>query len=120
MDDQLATLYKRAKRAGTLRVMQPRIEDLVSRRASTATWRALFKFLELPEKAGELTSVAQEAIADLELRQKVLNKNAPGWVHASIIANTTLHSRLRKLRRELEYAGKASWPAGGIGAVAMR
>ena len=63
-------------------------------------------------------------MADLSLRAKVTSRDAPGWVHAAIVANTTLHSKLRRLRRELEYA-KAPWPSGGGGgsaggAVAMR
>ena len=115
MDVALPTLYKRAKRHGPLRVLQPRLEELVSRRQGAAAWRQLFKFLGLPEsKNGELMEIANDAVAELGLRGKVGNRDAPGWVHARLLANATLHAKLRRLRRDLEYAGVAG------GAASMR
>ena len=105
METSLPTLYKRAKRHGALRVMQPRLEDLVSRRSGPAAWRQLFKFLGLTEsKSGDLMQIATDAMAELGLRGKVFNRDAPSWVQPAIVANSTLHTRLRRLRRDLEYS----------------
>lgn len=77
----------------------------VRRKSSSASWRQLFKFLELPEKAAELTTIASRAINDLRLRERVYNRNAPTWVRTAIERNSTLTSTLRRLRSELEYPG---------------
>ena len=39
LSGKLLTLYRRAKRAGNMRALQPRIEDLISRRNGPAAWR---------------------------------------------------------------------------------
>ena len=82
----------------------------------------VFKFLQLPEKNGDLTAVATEAIAELGLRAKVLNRNLPAWVPPSVAANSTLHASLRRLRGHLDYAGKAGWfsVGGSSGTASMR
>ena len=102
---EIPPMFKRAKR-DRVRVLQPRLEDLVSRKPSVGppAWRQLFKFLELPERSGDLTAIATRAIQDLEMRGKVLNRQTPSWVHAAIAANETLYEQLRSLRHELEYA----------------
>ena len=78
----------------------------------------LFKFLELPQVQGDLTAVGTRAVAELNLRGRVRNSAAPGWVHGEITRNASLHGWLRGLRREMEYAkvgGKGSGSGGGGG-----
>ena len=58
----LPYLYKRAKR-DRARVLQPRLEELVSRKPNvkSAAWRQLFKFLELQQVGGRASRRARRA-----------------------------------------------------------
>ena len=85
-----------------------------SRRSGPPAWRHLFKFLDLPERAGDLTAIATRAIAELELRSKVLNKATQGRATALIATNETLYEDLRRLRRELEYTGAGKPGVGSL------
>ena len=113
--EEAIPMFKRAKR-DRLRVLQPRLEDLVSRKPSVGppAWRHLFKFLELQERAGDLTAIATRAIAELELRSKVLNKATQGRATALIATNETLYEDLRRLRREVEYTGAGKPGVGSL------
>jgi hypothetical protein len=102
--ERLPVLYKRAKR-DKARMLQLRLEELVSRKpTAAAAWQQLASFLGLPEaRAAELSSIGSRAVTELGLRARVLNRGSPAWVQQDIVRNTTLHAKLRKLRRELEY-----------------
>ena len=117
--ETLPALYKRAKGAKyKARALQLRLEDLVSRKAAigAASWRQLFKFLELQQVSGDLTAIGQRAVSELELRSRVRNLQAPAWVwerERGLPSNATLHSSLRRMRRELEYGVKEKKKGGG-------
>ena len=98
-------LFRRAKRLYPTRVTQPRLEDLVSRKSGGAAWARLFKFLELPEKAGDLSSVGAHAVAQLNLRSHVLNRAASPSARAALEGNATLRAYVDRLRSQLDYAG---------------
>ena len=98
--------------------MQLRLEDLVSRKAAigAASWRQLFKFLELQQVSGDSTAIGQRAVSEFELRSRVRNLQAPAWVwerERGLPSNATLHSSLRRMRRELEYGVKEKKKGGG-------
>eukprot|EP00965_Chrysotila_dentata_P094029 3107781-Pleurochrysis_carterae.AAC.1 len=107
----LPALYRRAKR-DKARTIQPRLEELVSKKTGPAAWRQLFKFVNLAEKGSDLTTLAMQIVARLELRSVVHNRAAPGWVRAKIEHNATLLAWLRRLQWDLEYtgAGKGALP----------
>merc|ERR1719399_156522 len=67
-----------------------RLEDLVSKKNGPALWRQLFKFLQLQEKGSELSAEALALVQRLELRGRVHNRAAPGWVRARIAQNASL------------------------------
>ena len=90
-----------------MRALQLRLEDLVAKKSGAATWRHLFKFLDLPEKGADLSAMASGAAQQQQLRSRVYNTGAPGWVRETISRNSTLHASLKKLRRQLEYASAA-------------
>ena len=100
-------------------MLQPRLEELVSRRSAigAASWRQLFKFLELPQVSQDLTAIGQRAVSELELRGRVRNSAAPGWVHSTITANASLTQWLRRMRRELEYAKPKGGGGSGLSAL---
>ena len=80
----------------------------------------LFKFLELPQVQGDLTAIATRAITELDLRGRVRNTAAPGWVHGAVTANASLIGYLRTMRRDLEYGkafGKSTRGGGGGGGL---
>lgn len=108
MLDSLMPLYRRAKR-DRVRALQLRLEDLVTKKGGVgaATWRSLFKFLELAQVSGDLTAVGTRAVSELELRAKVRNTNTPSWVRGAIGQNATHLARLRRMRRELDYNKQA-------------
>lgn len=109
--EQLSSLYKRAKR-DKMHALQLRLEDLVGRKAP---WRQLFKFLELPEKEHDLSTLGSRAVTELDLRGRVLNSASPGWVGGAVATNATLMLTLRRLRRELDYHDKSSAGSTGPG-----
>ena len=103
------------------RVLQPRLEELVSRRSAigAAAWRQLFKFLELPQVNHDLTAIGQRAVSELELRGRVRNSAAPGWVHSTITGNASMTQWLRRMRRDLEYAKGGGSALGGTGLATL-
>lgn len=97
-------LYKRARR-DKAHVLQVRLEALVSKKkTAAASWRQLFKFVELAEQGGDLTATAQEVVKQLELRKRVLNRGAPAWARdAAGASNATLRAWLKKVRTDSDY-----------------
>ena len=127
--ETLPALYKRAKGAKyKARALQLRLEDLVSRKAAigAASWRQLFKFLELQQVSGDLTAIGQRAVSELELRSRVRNLQAPAWVwerERGLPSNATLHSSCdgcegswnTASRRRRGGGGAAKGGGGGVG-----
>ena len=74
---------------------------LVAKKTGLASWRTLFKFLGLPEKGADLSTMAVAAVAEQQMRSRVFNSGAPGWAREALAQNGTLHSSLKKLRRQL-------------------
>ena len=112
--ESLAALYKLAKRHRT-RSLQLRLEDVVGAGRQKAPWRQLFKFLELPEKAADLSAIGTRAVVSLRLHDRVLNSAAPSWVRDAIAANATTLAYLRRLQRDLDYAGEGASAGQGGG-----
>ena len=57
-------------------------------------------------------------MAELDLRGRVRNTAAPGWVHQEVVANASLIGWLRTMRRDLEYGkgfGRSTRGSGGLG-----
>ena len=90
--ESLAPLYRRCKKKEKVRALQLRLEDLVAKKSALATWRQLFKFLALPEKGADLSTLAAAAAQRQQLRSRVHNSGAPGWVREAIAQNATLHA----------------------------
>mgnify|MGYP006101348083 FL=1 len=111
--DSLAPLYRRCQKKEKARALQLRLEDLVAKKSGPQAWRQLFKFLALPEKEHDLSTMAFAAAQQKQLRSRVHNSGAPGWVRETISQNSTLHSSLKKLRRQLEYTAALSPSAQG-------
>ena len=112
--DGLPAFYKRAKR-DRAHALQLRLEDLVG---AKPPWRKLLKFLELPDKAADLSSIGSRAVSDLELRGRVHNSAAPGWVRDSLAGNASLMLSLREMRLALDYGLKGKGKATGLAAAA--
>jgi len=55
-----------------------RLEDLVAKKTGQATWRQIFKFLALPEKGSDLSSMAMGVVQQQQMRARVFNSGAPG------------------------------------------
>ncbi|KAL1526212.1 hypothetical protein AB1Y20_014938 [Prymnesium parvum] len=110
--DQLPALYRYIKRerAKGRAVLQKRLEQLASRKTGKEHWAQVFKWLGLVERNGDLSSLAVAQAQAMRLRHHVYNFGSPGWVHAELMRNSSLHSHLKKIRRELEYKNKAKVP----------
>jgi len=112
--EDLPPLYRRGKKRekGTrdVRALQLRLEELVAKKTGQAAWRQLFKFLGLQEKGGDLSLMAMATMQQQQLRSRVFNSGAPGWVREALAQNNTLHASLKKLRRQLEYTSAAGQP----------
>ena len=111
--ESLAPLYRRGKKREKVRALQLRLEDLVAKKTGLASWRTLFKFLGLPEKGADLSTMAVAAVAEQQMRSRVFNSGAPGWAREALAQNGTLHSSLKKLRRQLEYTAAQTPSAQG-------
>mmetsp|Transcript_74880 Transcript_74880/g.180995 ORF Transcript_74880/g.180995 Transcript_74880/m.180995 type:complete len:83 (-) Transcript_74880:102-350(-) len=54
--------------------------------------------------------MAMAAVQQQQMRSRVFNSGAPGWVREALAKNSTLHASLKKLRRQLEYTSAAGQP----------